>query len=387
MTRNIGGDVAIVGAGLIGLAIAFELAERGATVRVFDTREPAKAASWAAAGMLAPLTEAIEDPVMQALCESSLAEYPAFVERVRTASTVDPHLRLDGILSTAYSAEQFAVLQSRAAAFRARARSCSLYDREQTLTAEPALGKNITGSLLVHEEGQIDNRRLGRALAAACQARGVIVQTGLHAVAVEADTRRVLGVRTDSGFVPAGAVVNAAGAWAAQVQGVPERCIPPVRPIKGQMLALAIPRGFVRRTTWLPGAYLVPRDDGRLLVGATVEESGFDTRVTARGMHGLLHAVVSAAPSLGDFTVSETWGGLRPGSLDGRPFLGRTPLTGYYLATGHYRNGVLLTPATSRLLADAIEGQAPEEIGPFEIDRPAIGLAMTETTGAAPSTR
>ena len=381
MTRNFDGDVAIVGAGLIGLAIAFELAERGATVRVFDTREPAKAASWAAAGMLAPLTETIEDAALQALCEASLAQYPAFVERVRAAGTVDPYLRLDGILSAAYSGEQFASLESQAAALRERGYACSLYDRSQTIAAEPALGKNIHGSLLVRGEGQIDNRRLGRALTAACEARGVIIQTGLGDVVVEADSRRVLGVRSDNGFVPAAAVINAAGAWAARLQGVPEHCVPAVRPIKGQMLALAIPRGFMQRTVWVPGAYLVPRDDGRLLVGGTVEDCGFDTRVTARGVHSLLHKVLEAAPSLGDFTISETWAGLRPGSADGRPFLGRTPLAGYYLATGHYRNGVLLTPATAQLLADAVEGRAGQAILPFELDRGVTGLAMTETTG------
>jgi glycine oxidase len=135
------------------------------------------------------------------------------------------------------------------------------------------------------------------------------------------------------------------------------------------MLALAAPANFVRRSTWVPGAYLVPRGDGRLLVGATVESAGFDERVTAEGMHELLHAAITAAPSLGSFAVTESWSGLRPGTPDGLPFLGSTPVEGFFLAGGHYRNGILLAPATARLIADAIEGKPVPELAPFSIER------------------
>ncbi len=140
------------------------------------------------------------------------------------------------------------------------------------------------------------------------------------------------------------------------------------------MFALSTPRAFVRHTTWVPGAYLVPRDDGRLLVGATAEEVGFEERVTARGIRSLLDAALTAAPSLGDFTIAETWAGLRPGSRDGRPFLGATPIDGLMLATGHYRNGILLAPITARLLADAICDDAHDALRPFLLAR-----AKTET--------
>jgi glycine oxidase len=135
------------------------------------------------------------------------------------------------------------------------------------------------------------------------------------------------------------------------------------------MLALATPVDFVRHATWVPGAYLVPRDDGRLLVGATVERAGFDERVTAQGMHELLHAALSAAPSLRSFAVTESWAGLRPGTSDGLPFLGPTAIAGFFLACGHYRNGILLAPATARLMADAIETKADTELRPFSIER------------------
>ncbi|HTA39780.1 MAG TPA: glycine oxidase ThiO [Candidatus Acidoferrales bacterium] len=360
----LGGDVVVAGAGLIGLAVAFELAERGATVRVFDTGEPGRAASWAGAGMLAPYTEAVDDKPFLDLCAASLAAYPAFVERVRSASGIDPKLFLDGIVNAAFDEAQLAHVAARVRDLSGAGVECELLDRTQTLALEPALGANVVGASIVRCEGSVDNRRLGRALLAACVARGVLVSQ-VTSIGVECDARRALGVRTDRGFVPASAVVNACGAWAGSLEGVPAAFLPPVFPVKGQMLALAVPDGLVRRPVWVPGAYLVPRDDGRLLVGATVESGGFDTRVTAEGMHALLDAALAAAPALRDFTLAETWAGLRPGSPDGRPFIGSTPLDGFYLATGHYRNGILLAPATATFVADAIadERSATEAFG------------------------
>ena len=192
---------------------------------------------------------------------------------------------------------------------------------------------------------------------AACRSLDVRIDEQAGYAALEADERRVLGVRVAAGFVPARAVVNATGAWAGMLTGVPPRAHVAVRPVKGQMLALAMPRGFVRRSLWVPGAYLVPRDDGRLLIGATVEALDFDTRVTAGGMHALLHAALAALPVLRELTVAETWAGLRPGTADGLPYIGETSLSGYFVATGHFRNGILLAPATASLVADLLEGK------------------------------
>ena len=363
-----GGDVAIIGAGIIGLSVAYELAARGALVRVYDTGEPAKAASWAAAGMLAPRSERMADEAMRRLCEASLALYPAFTQTIMNAGGVDAHLRLDGVLHAAYTPESFERLRARCDELLAEGFEAALFDREQTLGAEAALSRSVVGSLLVHGEGHVDNRRLGRALIAACETQNVRIHTGIESIAVECDARRALGVRTDRGFVAAGAVINAAGAWASKIAGVPDECVPPVEPVKGQMLTIEIPVGFVRRTTWIPGGYLVPRPDGRLLVGATSENAGYDTRVTAGGLDTLLRAAVTAAPALRDFTVSEAWAGLRPGTPDERPFLGPTSLTGYYLATGHYRNGILLAPATARMLADVIEMGGGDAVSDFSLE-------------------
>jgi glycine oxidase len=361
------GDVIIVGAGLIGLSIAFELAQRGASVRVYDRAEPARAASWAGAGMLAPYTERITNEALLALCASSLDEYPAFARRVCEAAGIDAHLRLDGVMYAAFDEQGLVTLRRHAEQLAARGVECEMFDRNGMLAAEPWLGAAVAGGVLKKAEGYVDNRRLGRALVAACEARGVAVEQSFT-IELECDPRRVLGLRTDRGFNGARAVVNACGAWAARLAGVPRSCVPPIEPVKGQMIALNVPAGFVRYATWVPGAYLVPRNDGRLLIGATVEASGFDERVTAQGIHELLHAALSAAPSLSAFTMTESWAGLRPGTPDALPVMGETPLAGYFLATGHYRNGILLAPATARLVADAIEG-APAPLEPFSIAR------------------
>lgn len=349
------GDVAIVGAGLIGLAIAFELAARGATVRLYDRGEPGRAASWAGAGMLAPYTEHVVDEAYLAFCLESLARYPAFVARVREASGIDSELHLDGIVHAAFDEFALAKLQARADALRSRGVICDMLERSAALAAEPALGSSVAGAMVVHGEGYVDNRRLGRALVAACETAGVTIVPNAYDVAVECDGRRVLGMRSHRGFTPAAHVIVAAGAWSNSVAGMPPHALPAVEPVKGQMLALSMPRGFVRRTTWIPGAYLVPREDGRLLVGATEERVGYDERVTAAGLALLLNAVVRAAPSLRDFAVTESWAGLRPATADRRPLLGPTGIDGLLVATGHYRNGILLAPATAAYIADVVE--------------------------------
>jgi glycine oxidase len=350
-----GGDVIVVGAGLIGLAIAFELAERGAVVRVYDRGEPGHGASWAGAGMLAPYAEQIADEELLALCCRSLERYPGFAARVAAASGMNVALPLEGIVEAAFDQAGLDALATQGADLARRGIACERLDREATLAFEPALGRHVLGALRVEGQGSVDNRRLGRALVAACLARGVTIHPGARELAIGCDRRRVLGVRSDLGFAPGAVVVNAAGAWAGAIPGVPPEASPAVRPIKGQMLALAAPSGLLRRVTWVPGAYLVPRPDGRLLVGATVEEAGFDERVTAQAIHALLHAALRAAPCLGEFTVTETWAGLRPGTPDGRPFIGPTPIDGLLLATGHYRNGILLAPATAEAIADFVE--------------------------------
>jgi len=364
-------DVAIVGAGLIGAGIAYELAKRGATVTVFDRDEPARAASWAGAGMLAPFSEELPDPAMLALCRASLEMYPAFVEELRESSGVDAKLVPCGTLHVALDDASFAALRSIAPVFRANGGDVQLLDRTEIFEREAALTRTVAGGLFVENEAQVDNRRLGRALVAACERRGVRFERCAE-LSIEADARRVRGVNTSRGFVPVGAVVNAAGAWAGAVAGVPPSARIPVIPVAGEMLAIAVPRSFARALIWLGHTYLVPRGDGRLLVGATVAERGFDARVSAHGVHVLLDAALKAIPALAEFALVETWAGLRPGTPDKRPFLGATPIDGYFVAAGHYRNGILLTPITARALAETIA------TGQTDVDLDAFGQARVE---------
>ena len=365
--------IVVIGAGLIGLGIAFELRRRGADVRVIDAREPAAAASWAGAGMLAPYTEDIAHPDFERFCAASLARYPAFARDLHASGGVDARLRLDGIVEAAFDDMGAARLRAQVATRVARGIDARWLEPAEAHRLEPALRANVRGAAFSPDEGHVDNRRLGRALRAACEVLGVRIDAFAGPVALEADARRALGVRGPAGFIPADTVINAAGAWAADLAGVPEHARVPVTPVKGQMLALAIPRGLVRRVLWVPGAYLVPREDGRLLVGATVERAGFDTRVTAQGLRSLLDAALEALPALSDFAVAETWAGLRPGTPDDLPYLGETGLGGYLLATGHYRNGILLTPATAHAIADLIEARpgASAALAAFSLERSA----------------
>jgi glycine oxidase len=377
--------IVVIGAGLIGLAIAYELAARGAPVRVLEAGKPAGAASWAGAGMLAPYTESLAASELEALCAGALALYPGFVEDLRARGAPDPRLRLDGILEAAYDDAGEARLRERVAALAARGIAAAWLDRNGVLACEPALGPRVRGAALVAGEGQVDNRRLGRALLAACRMLGVVVEANAGEVALEADSRRALGVRTSGGFRAAQSVVNAAGAWASALSGVPAMARVPVVPVKGQMLALAAPPGFMRRVVWLPDAYLVPRADGRLLVGATVERAGFDVRVTAHGVHALLAGALGVMPSLRDLALTETWTGLRPGTPDGLPFIGASALEHYFVATGHYRNGILLAPITARIVADVIEGKPPPlAVGAFAPARSLAALPPGVTNVDAP---
>jgi glycine oxidase len=345
--------IAVVGAGLIGTGIAYELAKRGAAVTVYDRSEPARAASWAGAGMLAPFSEEMPDAALLGLCRASLDAYPAFVDELRARTGVDAHLLRYGSLHVALDGTEMRELDDLAPVYRRNGGDVTVLDRAQTLAREAAVARTVVGSLFIANEAQIDNRRLGRALVAACTALGVRFER-TDELALEADARRVRGLRSAHGFVAAETVINAAGAWAGAIEGVPEPARVPVFPVAGEMLALAVPHAFARALIWHRHTYLVPRDDGRLLVGATVVERGFDSRVTAAGLRTLLDAALRAAPSLGNFAVVETWAGLRPGSPDKRPYLGATPVEGYFVAAGHYRNGILLTPITARAIADLV---------------------------------
>jgi glycine oxidase len=361
-------DAVVVGGGVIGLGIAWRAARAGMTVTVVDDA-PGRGASWAAAGMLAPVTELHygEDELL-ALNLASAARWPGFAAQVEEASGQPVGYRPGGTLAVARDADDNAALED---LYRFQVR-CGLdvqrLRSRECRQLEPGLHPGIRGGVLAAGDHQVDNRALVRALLVACERAGVrLVQGRVAELATQGD--RVTGVVLDNGeTLSAGTVVLAAGCWSGGLGGLAAEALPPVRPVKGQLLYLRGPAdqplcsGNVRGLE----VYVVPRGDGRVVVGATVEEQGFDTRVTAGAVHDLLRAAMELLPDVAELELVETVVGLRPGSPDNAPMLGPAGPEGLVVATGHYRNGILLTPVTADAVAELLAtGQVPELIAPF----------------------
>jgi glycine oxidase len=361
-------DAVVVGGGVIGLGIAWRAARAGMTVTVVDDA-PGRGASWAAAGMLAPVTELHygEDELL-ALNLASAARWPGFAAQVEEASGQPVGYRPGGTLAVARDADDNAALED---LYRFQVR-CGLdvqrLRSRECRQLEPGLHPGIRGGVLAAGDHQVDNRALVRALLVACERAGVrLVQGRVAELATRGD--RVTGVVLDNGeTLSAGTVVLAAGCWSGGLGGLAAEVLPPVRPVKGQLLYLRGPAdqplcsGNVRGLE----VYVVPRGDGRVVVGATVEEQGFDTRVTAGAVHDLLRAAMELLPDVAELELVETVVGLRPGSPDNAPMLGPAGPEGLVVATGHYRNGILLTPVTADAVAELLAtGQVPELIAPF----------------------
>lgn len=366
--------VIVIGAGVIGLGIAWRLAGR-ARVTVFDRGPAGAGASHAAAGMLAACCEAEpgeEDLV--ALGRDSQARWPGFAEELGRASGIDVELRREGTLVLALTADDQAEIGHRLE-FQQQKLDLPLHwlSAAETRTREPHLAGKIAGAVFSPEDHQVDNRRLAQALRTAAERAGVTIHE--HRPVKETWLRggRAAGVVLDDGTaVPADIVVLAAGAWSRRIGGLPPDRRPPVRPVKGQMLALQMDAAapLLDHVLWAPGVYMVPRRDGRLIVGGTVEEKGFDETITAGGLLTLLEAAWRAVPAIEELPVAEIWVGHRPGSRDDAPILGRGPADGLFYATGHHRNGILLTPVTADAMAHLILDDVVEPaIRPFGLER------------------
>lgn len=353
----------------MGLGVAWRCALAGASVRVFDSTG-GRGATWAAAGMLAPVTEVHygEEPLLALNLESS-RRYPAFVEELEDASGVATCYRRSGTLMVALDADENRALDDLYRFQKRLGLEVQRLTGRETRAEEPGLAPSARGGILVEGDHQVDNRALLTALRAACDRAGVAVVADT-VKAIEVSGGRVTAVTTEGeGAVPTGAVVLAAGCWSGAIEGLPPEAIPAVRPVKGQLLHL---RGEVLARRNLRGvdAYLVPRADGRLVVGATVEERGWDTTVTAGAVLELLRAAYELLPGTAELELTEAVAGLRPGSPDNAPLIGPASVDGLFLATGHYRNGVLLTPVTADALAAAVAGAGlPSWAEPFRPTR------------------
>ena len=361
-------DVAVVGAGVIGLASAWRLAQAGMAVVVIDPA-PGSGASGVAAGMLAPVTEArLGEEALLALNHASWARWPAFAAEVEAAGGRPVGYRADGTLMVALDADDRALLDDLAGRHRAMGLAVEALRGREARALEPGLAPGVRAGLLAADERSVDPAALVEALWAASEAAGVtVVARPVARIVTTPAGDRVTGVALDGGDgagVEAATVLLAAGAWSASVAGVPDHVRPPVRPIRGQVLTLRQPsgdpliartvRGIVRGSS----IYLVPRDDGRVVIGATVEERGFDTTPTAGGAYELLRDALAIVPGLDDAELVAVRAGLRPGSPDDLPMIGPSGVEGLVVATVHHRNGILLTPVTAEAVAALLTGGA-----------------------------
>jgi glycine oxidase len=375
MSQQPATDVVVVGGGVIGLAIAWRAAGAGMTVTVVD-ETPGQGASWAAAGMLAPVTEVHygERPLL-ALNLAAADRWPTFAAEVEEVSGHPVGYRPGGTLAVARDADDNAALEDLYQfQLRCGLRVERLRSRE-CRQLEPGLAPSIRGGVLAAGDHQVDNRALVQSLLIACRRAGVrLIEGRVAELTVAGD--RVTGValaggggRPDGGpTLAAGTVVLAAGCWSGGLGGLAAEALPPVRPVKGQLLYLRGPADEPLCSRNVRGleVYVVPRGDGRVVVGATVEEQGFDTRVTAGAVHDLLRAALELLPDVAELELLETVVGLRPGSPDNAPLLGPARTGGLVVATGHYRNGILLTPVTADAIAELLAtGLVPDLIAPF----------------------
>jgi glycine oxidase len=364
-------DVVVVGAGAVGLAVAWRAAQTGLRVTVLERAGKAGAGtSSVAAGMLAPISETIatELPLMRLGLES-VNIYPQFVQELQAATGMDPGYLRCGTLLAARDADEATSLARELELRQSLGLTVHRLLASEARRLEPALAPTLRLALEIPDDHAIDPRKLTAALAQALTAAGGELRLGAPVNGVTTSGDRITGVRLDDGSeVAAGDVVVAAGPWSSALDGIPGGATIPVHPIKGQILRLHDPAGpgMLTRVLRMTGGYLVPRGDGRYVLGATMEERGFDTTVTGGGVYDLLRNAFELLPSVTELVVDELSAGLRPATPDNLPALGPGAIPGLHWAVGHYRHGILLTPITAELVVKALvgEGAVPDEFAP-----------------------
>jgi glycine oxidase len=349
-------DIIVVGGGVIGLLSAWRMAQAGLAVTLFERGKPGAESSSAALGVLSPQAAEYRPSEYLQLQQASLALYPALADELRTYTGVDVELRTEGMLYAAFDDAEAAKLAEMQAEQTAAGIAVTPLSAKEAHELEPALGDALRAALFFTTSAQVDNIRLCSALALAAARAGVQIHAGQAVTRVLRDGKSVTGVQVGQFTHRAKAVVVAAGSWSGGIEGLAF----PVRPMKGQALALEAPVIIFHIIDHAAG-YIAPRRDGRVLVGATVEDAGFDKRPTAGATLELLSGAVRAMPALSRATLRETWAGLRPVSSDEMPLLGPvTGTDGLIAATGHYRNGILLAPLTAQLVTSWASGKRPD---------------------------
>lgn len=364
-----GHDIAVLGGGIIGCAVAEELARRGRRVVVIERQQIGAEASSAAAGIISAQTDLREPGPFFDLCQAARQMYPRWIEHLQRRSGLSLGYHVDGLLYLTASGREEQALD-RQARWQARAGvRVERWSRKEVRRREPSVDGRIRSGFYFPTEAQVDNVQLMRALAKACAKADVELLERTTARRLLARGGAVEGVDTDRGNLLAPVVVSCLGAWAgARHLGLEAL---PIEPVRGQMMAFRAPARLFRHIVWAEsGSYVVQRRDNRLIVGSTLEWAGFDKSLTLDGMHQILSGLRQISSALRACTFLEAWSGLRPCVKDRLPVIGETPLSGFYLATGHFRHGILLAPITATLLAERIlRGRSSLDLSPFALER------------------
>jgi len=370
-------DVLIAGGGLIGGAIALELAQAGFRVGVYERGEPGREASWASAGILSPAPESPGMIPIVPLATASMSLYPGFVANVEEISGQRVGFRPFGTMDALFSREATRDLSTLIALHHGLGLKAEPLRPEDAREMEPALSPDLEAAALRPEEASIDNRALTQAVLHAARKSGAEIFADHAVEAIWREGGRCAGLKVRGENILAKWTVIAAGCFSANIGGA--EAYAPVRPAKGQMISLRADELKIERVLWSEKVYLVPRNDGRILAGATVEYVGFDKQVTAGAVEKILCAAIELAPGLANARIEQTWAGLRPDSPDHLPILGPTDLDGLLMATGHFRSGVLLAPITARRIREWITEQRVsvdcERLSPMR-----FATARTETS-------
>ena len=351
-------DAVIAGGGVIGASIALELAEAGLKVGLYDAEQPGREASWASAGMISPAPENQEMIPFVRMGLASAAIYPEFIRKVEGLTGKDVGYRKTGALDVFLGADPGNIQQESSSIIDLQRRvglHAEPLSAEQARKMEPALTQDIQAAIFRSDEGSLDAREFTAALLEAARLKGAEVIAKNGAKALRTDGERCRGLILQEGEVEAKWTIVAAGCFSARIAGAESYA--PALPAKGQMVAMRSDSVELKRILWLGHKYLVPRTDGRIIAGSTIEHTGFERNVTAGGIESILSEAIRIVPALQDARIVETWAGLRPDSPDHLPIIGPTDLDGLLIATGHFRSGILLAPITARLIREWITAQ------------------------------
>lgn len=358
-------DVIVVGGGIIGLSIAREAARSGLRVRLFEKGEVGREASSAAAGLIGPQIGLQRDDPLQSLGLASRDLYPAFAREIAGESGIDPCLLERGTLVLACGAGEIEEIDRQAAFHRSLGLAAERVGGEALQRLEPSLGPGCSEGLHLPRDWSVDNVRLVQGLGRAAERSGARLQAGTRVDRILVEKGRAAGVGAGGERFPAGAVVIAAGAWTQEIGGA-GITPPPSHPVRGQIVCLG-PAAAPCRPLYSHACYLVPRRDGRILVGSTMERAGFDRQVTAAGLAALTAAALAIVPALRGAPFHSAWAGLRPATDDGLPAIGPASVPGLVYACGHLRNGILLAPITALVVGRMLRGEdSGFDLAPFD---------------------